>query len=272
MKRKTAIIMALVMALSMTFTEAAFASESDTYLAMGADLSDSEKSTVLSLLGVGDTQGYEVVYVTNSEEHRYLDKYVDSNQIGERALSSVLIRPNDGNEIDVETHNIGFCTEGMYRNALETAGVEGAEVIVAGPFEISGTAALVGAIKAYEEMTGDDVDDEVIEGAVGEMTTTGEIGEEIGDKATAEEIINDVKEDLADNPDMSTEEIQQSIIENAKEQGVELSEGAVEKTTEMIEDLQGLDIDWGGFKDKAQEIMNSGFFDRIINWFKSLFN
>ena len=40
----------------------------------------------------------------------------------------------------------------------------------------------------------------------------------------------------------------------------------------MIEDLQGLNIDWGGFKDKAKELLNSGFFDRIINWFKSLFN
>ena len=272
MKRTLAIILALVMALTMTFTGTAFGAESDTYLALGADLSDSEKATVLDLLGVDDTQGYEVLYVTNSEEHQYLDKYVDSSQIGERALSSVLIRQNSGSDIDVETHNIGFCTESMYRNALETAGVEGAEVIVAGPFQISGKAALVGAIKAYEEMTGENVDDDVIEGAVGEITTTGELGEEIGDKETAGEIINDIKEDLANNPDMSSQEIEESIIESAKEHGVELSEGAVDKTREMIEDLQGLNIDWGGFKDKAQELLNSGFFDRIINWFKSLFN
>ena len=124
MKRTLAIILALVMALTMTFTGTAFGAESDTYLALGADLSDSEKATVLDLLGVDDTQGYEVLYVTNSEEHQYLDKYVDSSQIGERALSSVLIRQNSGSDIDVETHNIGFCTESMYRNALETAGVE----------------------------------------------------------------------------------------------------------------------------------------------------
>ena len=182
MKKRLAVILAFALAFTMSMSSVAFAAEGDGYLALGSDLSESERNTVMDLLGVDDPENYNVIYVTNAEEHKYLDSYVDTDQIGSRALSSVLIKEQGGSDIDVEIHNIGYCTEGMYRNALQTAGVEGAEVVVAGPFEISGTAALVGTIKAYEEMSGEDVDDEVIEGAVDELTTTGEVGEELGDK------------------------------------------------------------------------------------------
>lgn len=42
----------------------------------------------------------------------------------------------------------------MYKNALTTAGITDADIIVAGPKPISGTAALVGIFEAYEAMTG----------------------------------------------------------------------------------------------------------------------
>ena len=132
----------------MCLSSSAFAADSEGYLSLGADLSEAERNTVMDLMGVDDPDNYEVLYVTNADEHKYLDSYVNSDQIGSRALSSVLIKDKSGDDIDVETHNIGYCTEGMYRNALQTAGVEGADVVVAGPFEISGTAALVGTIKA----------------------------------------------------------------------------------------------------------------------------
>ena len=49
-----------------------------------------------------------------------------------------------GNGIKVSTYNINYCTAGMYKNALATAGISDANIIVAGPFALSGTAALVG--------------------------------------------------------------------------------------------------------------------------------
>ena len=51
----------------------------------------------------------------------------------------------------------------MYKNALATAGISDANIIVAGPFELSGTAALVGILKAYKDMTGEEVDDDLVE-------------------------------------------------------------------------------------------------------------
>lgn len=270
-KKHIAVVTAVVMALSMAATTSAFAADGEKYLALGSDLSESEKSTVLDLLDVDDLDEYNVIYVTNSDEHKYLDSYVDSDQIGSRALSSVSIEENDGDSIDVEIHNIGYCTEGMYENALSTAGISGADVVVAGPFEISGTAALVGTIKAYEEMTGETVDDEVIEGCVDEITTTGELGEEIGDKGAAEDIVSAVKEKLADDPEMSDSELEQTIIDAAQDAGYELSEGAVEKVKDMSQNLQGLDIDWDNIKNVFSSVDAQGFFEKIINWFKSLF-
>lgn len=272
MKKRLAFIVAFALAFTMSISSSAFAASGDGYLSLGADLSESERNTVMDLLGVDDPDNYNVIYVTNADEHKYLDSYVDTNQIGSRALSSVLIREKSGSDIDVEIHNIGYCTEGMYRNALQTAGVEGADVVVAGPFEISGTAALVGTIKAYEQMSGETVDDEVIEGAVDELTTTGEVGEEIGDKGAAENIISQVKEELADNPDMSDQQIEEAIKEAAQEAGYDLSEATIQKIKNMIQNLQGLNIDWGGLKEKLQGIeINGSWIDRIINWVKGFF-
>ena len=272
MKKRLAVILAFAMAFTMSMSSVAFAAEGDGYLALGSDLSESERNTVMDLLGVDDPENYNVIYVTNAEEHKYLDSYVDSDQIGSRALSSVLIKEQGGSDIDVEIHNIGYCTEGMYRNALQTAGVEGAEVVVAGPFEISGTAALVGTIKAYEEMSGESVGDEVIEGAVDELTTTGEVGEEIGSKEDAEDIVSEVKEQLASNPDMSDEEIEEAIKQAAEEAGYDLSEDTIQKIKDMIKNLQGLDIDWGGLKEKLEGIDTGSWIDKIIGWFMKFFD
>ena len=101
-----------------------------------------------------DLDKYDVVYVNNDEEHKYLDSYISKSEIGKRSLSSVLITEDKkGAGLSVSTHNINYCTVGMYKNALATAGIADAKIIVAGPFPISGTAALVGTLKAYEEMT-----------------------------------------------------------------------------------------------------------------------
>lgn len=277
-KRMGAVV-ALTICFTMVMGSVAFAAHEGTYLAMGDDLSKSETKTVLQIFGV-DADNCEVVYVTNKDEHKYLDDYVDSAKIGTKALSCVMINENDGDDIDVETYNINYCTEDMYENALETAGVTGADVVVAGPYPISGTAALVGTIKAYEEMTGTHVSDKVMEAAVEELTTTGDIGEDVGNMDAVAEIINDVKEELAENPGMSEEEIIQAIKNAAAEVGVSLSDANIEKIKNMISKFKGLDIDWGGLFNKAKDLGEKGYntakemgiFDKIKAWIMSLFD
>ena len=120
------------------------------YLALGADLSDDQRNTVLSLMGIdpANLANYDVTYVTNAQEHQYLDSYVDASKIGSKSWSSVVIvKRKKGNGLNISTNNITYCTVGMYKNALTTAGITDADIIVAGPKPISGTAALVESLR-----------------------------------------------------------------------------------------------------------------------------
>ena len=223
MKRKIWRVIACALCVVMLSGQAVMADSvdnSDVYVSLGADLSSKERATVLRLLGIDNIDDYNVDYITNEQEHEYLDDYLEKSVIGSRALSSVIVKPGD-NGINVETYNITFCTSGMYRNALATAGMENAEVTVAGPFNISGTAALVGAMKAYESMTGEKVSKEQLDAANQELVVTGEVADTIGEDE-AEQLIAMVKEKVAaDNLD-SAQEIGEVIDDHYASQLEEL--------------------------------------------------
>ncbi|WP_143522330.1 DUF1002 domain-containing protein, partial [Pseudomonas sp. 2822-17] len=77
--------------------------------------------------------------------------HIDASVIGSRSISSsMIIIGDEGSGINVETNNITWVSEGMYANALITAGVKDANVYVTALFNVSGTGALTGLIKAYE--------------------------------------------------------------------------------------------------------------------------
>ena len=169
-------------------------------IALGADLSAEQRATVLSLMDVteADLANYQVVTITNDMEHQYLDAYMDASVIGSKSLSSVKITPAEsGHGVLVTTKNINYCTTGMYRNALLTAGVSDADILVVGPTEISGTAALIGAIKGYEAMSGESVSDTTLDTAMNELITTGEIAMQDADSQDIEELIAFVKAKVA---------------------------------------------------------------------------
>ena len=213
------------------------------YLALGADLTASQKKKVLELLDLDDNSDYKVITVTNKDEHEYLDSYLSSRVIGTRALSSVTVeQKDDGNGVNVTTQNISYCTSGMYRNALITAGIKNADVKVAGPFKISGTAALVGVMKAYEEMTGKKIPEKSKDAATDELITTGEVAENIGSD-DAEKLIADVKQKVAkDNLSYSHTEIKQAIEESAKDLNINLSDADRAKIQSLMDKISGLDL------------------------------
>lgn len=256
------------------------------YLALGADLKSGEKATVLKLLGVNEKEleDYEVVTVTNKDEHEYLDDYMDKSVIGSRALSSVKIEEADaGTGISVETKNISFCTEKMYSNALATAGVEDAKVTVVAPFKISGTAALVGAMKAYGSMTGDVIDEDDADSAVNELVLTGQIAEAIGPDA-ATNLVALVKDKVV-NDDLSNEEdIKKAVDEAANELKVSLSDEDKQKIVDLMKKIADLDLNLDSLKNQVKNVYNDlknmdidlseakGFFSKIADFFSSMFD
>lgn len=227
------------------------------YLSLGADLTASEKEKVLELLGVDedDLGEYTVGTVTNEEEHDYLDDYVSASVIGSRALSSVLVVTEDeGNGIDVETSNITYCTSGMYRNALATAGISDATIKVAGPFNITGTAALVGVMKAYEAMTGEEISEESKDTATNELVATGEIAGSLGDYDKAEQLFALIKEKVVSENLDSEEEIMDAIEDACKELEVTLSDDDKQLIKDLMQKISDLDLDANQLKEQAKEI------------------
>ena len=80
----------------------------------------------------------------------------------------------------------------MVATTLSTAGLTGANCVIAAVFPVSGTGALTGVMKAFENATGKNLDEDKKELASEELITTGDLGDDIGqDKATG--IINDVR-------------------------------------------------------------------------------
>ena len=204
---------------------------------------------------------YTVSEVTNEEEHQYLGEYLDASVIGTKALSSVkVIGREDGYGIQVTTTNISYCTEGMYENALATAGVENAEVVVVGPFSISGTAALVGAMEAYGEMTGEVIEPELMDGATNELVVTSQLAESIGDAQKAVNLIAALKDVVAANEYDTEDEINQAIDAVASELEIQLSEQDRQLILDLMGKLSDLDLDIDKIKEQAGEL-----YDRISN-------
>lgn len=255
-KRMAAVAAALVTAVTLAQPTAAFAATKP-YVALGADLNPEQRATVLNLLGVTEAELAEdtVVTVTNAEEHEYLDEYVSSSLIGTKSLSSckVVVEPK-GHGISVETHNISYCTPSMYENALATAGMKNASVTVAGPTSISGTAALVGAMKAYSKIYGTVIDPQYLDGATDELVTTGDLAETLGDPEKAAELIAAIKQIIAEQDIKSEQDIYVIIDNISVEMGITLTEEQKQQIVDLMKKLAALDLDADALTEQAQQI------------------
>ncbi|SDN42344.1 DUF1002 domain-containing protein [Alkalicoccus daliensis] len=262
---------------SIVFADAA---TGDELVTLGEDLNPQQRENLLSEMEVSENE-VMIIEVTNEEEHQYLGDYIDASVIGTRALSSSKITLlEEGAGIDVETNRITWVSEGMYANALITAGVEDAEIYVTAPFEVSGTGALTGLIKAYEESMEEDIPEEQKQAANEELVKTAELGEEYGvEEAT--ELMARIKEALAEE-DVETEEDLRALIQRiAEELGMNLSESELDGLVSLFERIRGLNIDWdqvrtqidsirGNIGDFVQSEEGQGILQSIIDFFHSL--
>lgn len=253
-----------------------------TIVALGEDLSPEQRTTVLNLMGLteADLASCTVITITNEQEHQYLDAYVDPAVIGTKALSSVMVTPAEsGHGVMVSTKNINYCTTGMYRNALLTAGVQDADILVVGPTELSGTAALIGAIKAYEEMSGENISDATLDTAMNELVATGEIATHSASSEQVEELIAYIKGKLAAGELDNEEEIRAAIAEGETKFGVDLTDAEVQQIVDFMMKIKELGLDPNMLLDQAadlyaqygdellQKAQDPGFWEGVGNFF-----
>lgn len=253
------------------------------YIALGEDLKANEKDKVMQLLDLdGSLENYEVVTVSNQDEHNYLGSYLSSSVIGSRALSSVKIeKAEEGEGIQVETKNITYCTPKMYKNALTTAGVEDAYVTVVGPYDISGTSALVGVMKAYEDMTGVVISSATKDAATNELVVNSELADELGDSEKATEFLAFVKERVSSESGEITEDELDDIMEEGCEiYNVTLTEEQEAQVESLMKKIDDLDLNVDDLKEQARELYQeikdsdmdtNGLIQKILDFLKKIF-
>ena len=221
---------------------------------IGADLTAEQIEEVYRAFGVSRGTVTELK-VSNQEERQYLEGLIEESVIGTRSISCVYVElREEGGGMSVSTNNISWCTADMYVNALTTAGITDAKIIVAAPFSVSGTAALTGIYKAYEDMTGETLTDEAKQTGTQELTLTGELAEEIGSEDSTA-IINDLKEILEETAAMSDEELHERIEQIAAGYDVTLTENQVRQLIDLCRSLEKLNV--GGVISRVEQVQET---------------
>lgn len=252
MKKLITILLIIVMAVGMIVP--AYAENIQSRAVIGADLTDDQIAAVYNAFGIKRGDAIELC-VTNGEERQWLQGYVDESLIGTRSISCVYVELlPEGSGMDVTTSNITWCTGEMYISALATAGITDARIIVASPFEVSGTAALTGVYKAYEDMTGKKLDDLAKLVSTQELTITGELANEIGGMDSTS-IVNDLKLMLDETQKMTDDEIRAEIIDIAGRYNVSLTNTQIQQLIDLCRSLEGLDAD--SLKARVEEVQGT---------------
>lgn len=129
-------------------------------------------------------------------------------------------------------------------------------MLVVGPFPISGTAALIGAWKAYEEMVGTELNDIAKDTALEEMIVTGEITDNVSDedKEAVSELIDYIKVEVIANDLTDSEEIKKVIEKAEQEFDIALASEQKEALLGVMQKISGLDIDPATLLEQAGDL------------------
>ena len=287
MKKIIAGMLAVAVSFSLFLPAALAVDSGEERVTMGADLTDRQREAVYQDFGIEEGAVKELT-VTNDEERSYLEGLVPDGKIGSVALSCIYIKTLDeGSGLSIELHNINYCTEDMYINALTTAGISDASVIVSAPFPVSGTGALTGAYKAYEDITGTSLSNLAKAAGAEELVITGELAEYIGSE-DATQMINELKSMLDKTQNMTDDEVRVEIKKLADMYNVALSSAQLEQVLSLVRKLEGLDADQlqkqlvniakaANTANKASEVASvvyedvKGFFASVGNFFSGVF-
>lgn len=221
-KNKTigALLAATLMVNSMPFVFA----DSSKVVTMAADLTPQQQEAILKYFGVNDKNEVEIVDVNNQDERHYLEGVASEAQIGRKTYSCCYIEPTEsGKGVNVRTANLTYVTASMISSTLITAGVKDANVLAAAPFKVSGTGALTGCFKAFEQATGEKLDEEKKELATEEIVTTGKLGDQYSPEVAAG-MVNDMKADVIKNGTSDKTQIAETINNISNNYNIKLTD------------------------------------------------
>jgi len=249
---------------------------------LGADLSNVQKEEMLKYFEVNKNDA-NILEITSKEEHTYLGKIASESQLGNKSISCSYIEPTEKGGLNVTTNNLTWVNDGMIKNALITAGIENANVKASAPFKVSGTAALTGILKGFENSSaGKKIDENKKEAANEELVTTGDIGEKIGqDDAT--NLMNDIKKHVIKEKPGTKKELNKIVDKATEEYKTTLSDEDIANIKDVMSKINDLDLNYNNLKDQLNDVTNQlkgklnsveakGFFAKLEEMFSKFLN
>ncbi|EDL64184.1 DUF1002 domain-containing protein [Bacillus sp. SG-1] len=252
---------------------------------LGESLSEAQKEEVRKALEVDDPEMVEEITVTGED----LARYIQGEDRNARMFSSAKItRKEKGEGLLIERAtpgNITEVTDEMYANALLTAGVEDATVVVASPIKVSGHSALTGIYKAYE-VSGEKLDTVRMEVANEELGIATELAKEEGmDQEKVSELLTEIKKQIAEQNPATKEDVERIVNEQLQKLNIELSPEDRQLLIDLFEKMRNLDINFDNVKSQLEDISNDikqrleevvgeegkGFLQGVLDFFRNLF-
>ncbi|WP_127836747.1 DUF1002 domain-containing protein [Clostridium prolinivorans] len=249
---------------------------------LGGDLTENQKKDMLKYFGV-DENTANIIEVNIDEERKYLEGTASIDKIGTKSISCSYIEPTSSGGLNVTVNNVYWVTDDMIKNALITAGIKNANVKVSAPIKVSGTAALTGILKGFENSSGGSkIDENKKEVANEELSTTAELGDKIG-KDEAAKVINDIKTQVIKDKPKTEEAVKNIVLNVINNYNLNLSNEDIDKITALMNKINGLNLNFADIKDQLNQVSNQlkevlsseetkSFFTKLIDAIKSFFS
>lgn len=225
----------------------------DVIVALAKDLTEGQRVDIVNGFGVVEGE-VPFVEVSIDDEKKYLGNYISMERIGDKTYSSAKIEIlEEGSGVVVESKNIAWVSDEMYANALITAGIKDAKVTIDSPYRVSGTGALTGIMKAYDQYEKVELDEGAKDVATEEMVMTAELGDEVG-KEEASLVLTRIKDAVVEGA-IVNEETAGIVVDAALgEFGVVVPDSTRDELVALALKMSELDVDWAQVGDQIDQL------------------
>ncbi len=245
--------------------------DSSKVVTLGANLTDEQKNSMYEYFGTSADK-VDTIVVNNSDERKYMEGIATEAQIGTRTFSCSYVEPTDEGGIQVKVANLTFVTSSMIASTLLTSGVENCNVVAASPIEVSGTGALTGIMMAYENASGETLDEGQKAAAMEELITTGDLSNTLGQQK-ASDVMTSIKHEIIKEGISDEGDIADAINNIADDKGVTLTDDQVAKISNVMQEISKYDYNEDAFEDTLDNLNGKaeGFFSSLWKSIKNFF-
>lgn len=288
------VVLGVTSAFICTMATSVFAQGSQKAVSLGANLTEAQKQQMLNEFNINKNEA-KIIEITNDDIRIQLgmdrSKPVPASS---KSISSSYVEVLEKGGIRVKANNLTEVTPTMLMNALLTSGVTDANVIASAPYPVTGTAALAGILKGFEDATGEELSLNQKEAARDEIKVTTDLGNNVTkedgtklDKDEAAVIINDIKTQVIKDSPKTDIDIENIVVNITNNYGVELPKKERAQVVKLMSDINKLDYNYNDMKESlnqmnknlketlkemGKEIKESGIFEKLWSKIKEFFS